>query len=108
LTLAPTSLLTDRALILVVIVHTTTTSFLLPLATASDNDSVDATASSLPLVIFGGQGNDTIKGGTGGDVIFGDRGRVIDFGSPTVPALAGTETSEAELSALEAAGAIVL
>src|SRR5262249_20262562 len=33
-------------------------------------------ASSLPLVIFGGLGNDTITSGTGNDIVFGDSGRV--------------------------------
>ena len=42
----------------------------------TDNDVVDASASSLPLVIFGGQGNDSIIGGSGGDTIFGDRGHL--------------------------------
>src|ERR1043166_2505017 len=44
-----------------------------------DNDIVDASLSSLPLVIFGGQGSDQITGGTGNDIIFGDRGRVQYF-----------------------------
>jgi Ca2+-binding RTX toxin-like protein len=42
------------------------------------NDTVDGSASSLPLVIFGGDGDDTIYGGSGEDIIFGDRG-VVDF-----------------------------
>jgi Ca2+-binding RTX toxin-like protein len=42
----------------------------------TDNDSVDASLSSLPLIIFGGTGDDTIFGGSGDDLIFGDRGRV--------------------------------
>src|SRR5262249_48554596 len=33
-------------------------------------------ASTLPLVIFGGLGRDTIDGGEGADIIFGDLGRV--------------------------------
>ena len=40
------------------------------------NDSIDASASTLPLVIFGGDGDDTILGGHGDDIILGDRGRV--------------------------------
>ncbi|TMC80709.1 MAG: hypothetical protein E6J08_09445, partial [Chloroflexi bacterium] len=43
---------------------------------ATDNDTVDASASSLPLVIFGGFGADSIKGGSGNDIIAGDFARV--------------------------------
>ena len=50
----------------------------------SDDDIVHGETSTLPLIIFGGQGNDTIYGGQGGDVIFGDRGRVLYF-DPTQP-----------------------
>ena len=50
-----------------------------PLAT--DDDTVHAETSTLALIIFGGQGNDTIFGGKGGDIIFGDRGRVIAGGN---------------------------
>lgn len=46
------------------------------LNTQDGDDTVDASASSLPLVIFGGDGHDAIMGGSGGDIIFGDRGRV--------------------------------
>ena len=44
--------------------------------TVSDRDKVDASTSTLPLVIFGGQDRDTIQGGQNADIIFGDRGRV--------------------------------
>ena len=45
-------------------------------STASDNDTVDGSLSTLPLIVFGGQGADTIVGGTGADILFGDRGLV--------------------------------
>ncbi|MBW1951291.1 MAG: hypothetical protein JRJ18_17495, partial [Deltaproteobacteria bacterium] len=48
------------------------------LDTGSGDDTVDASFSSLPLVIFGGTGKDTIEGGIGHDILFGDQGRV-DF-----------------------------
>lgn len=41
------------------------------------DDLIDATASSLPLILFGGAGDDVILGGQGGDLIFGDEGRVV-------------------------------
>src|SRR5690606_27445849 len=41
---------------------------------APDDDTVDASASTIPLVIIGGQGNDFLVGGLADDVIFGDRG----------------------------------
>jgi Ca2+-binding RTX toxin-like protein len=40
------------------------------------NDQANAGASTLPLVIFGWDGNDTITAGSGDDIVFGDRGRV--------------------------------
>ena len=42
----------------------------------TDNDDVDASGSTLPLIIFGGQGDDTIAAGSRDDIVFGDRGRV--------------------------------
>src|SRR5262249_28788029 len=42
----------------------------------SDDDWVDASLSTLPLIIFGGPGNDVIAGGKGNDIIVGDFGRV--------------------------------
>jgi Ca2+-binding RTX toxin-like protein len=50
----------------------------------TDNDTVDASASTLPLVIFGGLGNDSIQGGSNNDVIFGDDGRV-QYADPSNP-----------------------
>ncbi|MBI3896328.1 MAG: hypothetical protein HY313_10415 [Acidobacteria bacterium] len=40
------------------------------------NDTVDGSGSTLGLVVFGGEGDDTINGGSGEDVIFGDIGRL--------------------------------
>lgn len=42
------------------------------------DDNIDGASSSLPLVIFGGAGEDKIASGSGDDIIFGDRGQV-DF-----------------------------
>ncbi len=46
------------------------------LNTQDGADEVKAGASDLPLVIFGGLGNDTIIGGTADNIVFGDQGRV--------------------------------
>ncbi|WP_143549339.1 calcium-binding protein [Rhodopirellula bahusiensis] len=40
------------------------------------DDVVDASASTLGVVAFGGLGKDTLIGGSGDDILFGDRGRV--------------------------------
>ncbi|MEW6161424.1 MAG: calcium-binding protein, partial [Verrucomicrobiota bacterium] len=72
------------------------------LNTEADEDVIDASASSLPLVLFGGEGIlDKITGGTGNDIIFGDLGRVLYF-EGTVNT---TGKSLAELEAL--AGAVL-
>lgn len=38
-----------------------------------------AYASTLPLIVFGGQGDDSITGGSADDILFGDRGRMVSF-----------------------------
>ncbi len=43
------------------------------------NDTLDASASSLGIVAFGGLGSDSMTSGSGDDIIFGDRGRVDYF-----------------------------
>jgi hypothetical protein len=57
------------ALVVVRITKKTTQTFTTPYAFASDDDTVNAQASTLPLVIFGGQGDDVINGGSGGDIV---------------------------------------
>ncbi len=42
----------------------------------SDDDTVRASESTLPLIIFGGLGNDDIIAGQNEDIVFGDFGRV--------------------------------
>ena len=51
---------------------------------ATDDDTVDASGSSLQQVIIGGFGNDTITGGTSSDVILGDLG-VVQYVLPGSP-----------------------
>ncbi|MGA8051658.1 MAG: hypothetical protein WCA09_15880, partial [Burkholderiales bacterium] len=46
------------------------------LNTQEGNDHVHGENSTLPLVVFGWDGNDEIHGGSGADILFGDRGRV--------------------------------
>lgn len=40
------------------------------------DDVLDASASSIPVILFGDGGSDTLTGGTSNDIIFGDFGRV--------------------------------
>ena len=54
--------------------------------TQEGDDTVNASASSLPLVIFGGDGADNISAGSGGDIIFGDQGRIYYFDDNGEPA----------------------
>ena len=51
---------------------------------SQDNDTVDAHLSTLPLVIIGGWGNDTIRGGQGNDIILGDSG-IVQYAVPGSP-----------------------
>ena len=44
------------------------------LDTQEGDDTIDASASSLPLLLIGGDGEDDITGGSGDDIIFGDKG----------------------------------
>jgi Ca2+-binding RTX toxin-like protein len=46
------------------------------LNTEAGDDIVDASTSTLSLVIFGGDGADNLTGGLAPDILFGDRGRV--------------------------------
>jgi Ca2+-binding RTX toxin-like protein len=46
------------------------------LNTEAGDDKVFASTSTLPLVIFGGEGKDTIQSGEGDDIVFGDKGRI--------------------------------
>ncbi|MDA8435365.1 MAG: hypothetical protein M0Z98_05210, partial [Actinomycetales bacterium] len=80
--------------IVVEVTRRTTQSFAAPQLGATDDDTVDGRLSTLPLVIFGGQGSDKIDGGTGGDIVLGDRGRVLWFTPGSIPAIAGIGTSE--------------
>mmetsp|Transcript_32748 Transcript_32748/g.68855 ORF Transcript_32748/g.68855 Transcript_32748/m.68855 type:complete len:347 (+) Transcript_32748:489-1529(+) len=41
------------------------------------NDTINATQSTHPVILFGERGNDTLLGGEGSDVILGDLGQVI-------------------------------
>ena len=45
------------------------------------DDTLDASDSSLDLVISGGEGNDAIAGGSGADTIFGDQGADVIHGN---------------------------
>jgi Ca2+-binding RTX toxin-like protein len=49
---------------------------LLALDAGNGDNTVDASASTVGMDIFGGNGNNIIKGGSGNDIIFGGQGRV--------------------------------
>ncbi len=97
------------SLVVVEVTRRHTETFTLPSLGGPDNDVVDARTSTLPLVIFGGQGSDTIHGGSGGDIVLGDRGRVLWFTPGTVPVagLGGGVIDAAALAALEAVATAV-
>ena len=54
------------------------------LPAVQDNDVVDAHLSTLPLVIIGGWGSDSILGGQGNDIILGDSG-IVQYAVPGSP-----------------------
>ncbi|MCA9295809.1 MAG: hypothetical protein KC983_04815, partial [Phycisphaerales bacterium] len=57
--------------------------------TQQDDDTVLATTSTLPLVVFGGLGYDIINAGQNDDIIFGDRGRVHYFDAGVLDTVLG-------------------
>ena len=95
-------------LVLIAISQVVHQQFALPQVSGSDNDTIDASGSTLPITIFGGQGSDTITAGTGGDIVFGDRGRVLYFDPSTVlPAIPLDGPSFAQLLQLESLASAV-
>ena len=48
------------------------------------DDLLDASNSSLPVILFGDGGNDTLRGGNNRDILFGDYGEVLWFGEDGV------------------------
>ena len=65
------------------------------LNTQAGDDTVDADGTatlaptSLPIIVFGGFGSDTIYSGTGNDILFGDLGRVQYYDGSTLVARFG-------------------
>ncbi|HSF98236.1 MAG TPA: Calx-beta domain-containing protein [Ornithinibacter sp.] len=95
--------------VLVEVTRRHTESFGVPQASGSDDDTVDATGSTLPLVIIGGQGEDEIDSGSGGDIVIGDRGRVLWFTPGALPltGLGSAVLTAAQLEQLEAVAVAV-
>ena len=95
--------------VVVEVTRVVTQTFALPQSSDSDDDVRRRRTSTLPLVVFGGQGEDTIHGGTGGDIIFGDRGRVLWFTPGTVPVtgLGGVALTAEQVAQLEQAAVAV-
>ena len=54
------------------------------LPAVQDNDNVNASGSSLQLVIIGGFGNDMIRGGPDNDIVLGDLG-IVQYVQPGAP-----------------------
>jgi Ca2+-binding RTX toxin-like protein len=108
-TITPAGAITG-GLLVVTVVRTFTESFTLPqVAPYQDDDTVHGEDSTLPLIIFGGLGDDDLTGGQGGDIVFGDRGRVLFFDTAfPIPAVdVGLDLAGA-MATLEAAAATVL
>ena len=61
---------------------TVTVDFTGPQAVDEDSDFVSGAASTQQLIVFGGQGDDTIVGGTAENILFGDRGRLLFHSIP--------------------------
>jgi len=74
----------------------------------TDADKVYGQTSTLPLIVFGGQGNDLIVGGQGDDLLFGDRGRVLYFTDPSAIPLISYTITDAQLLGLESTAVSVL
>ncbi len=71
-----TSLFTGDAGDTVTVDVTGTPNAMLVIRGQAGDDSIDASASSLPVTIFGDEGADTVTGGSNADILLGDSGRV--------------------------------
>jgi len=67
-------------------------------------DTIDASSSSHPVLLFGGRDDDIITGGSGNDVIFGDIGRIIwrqaKEGDVVTSLMTGASSSSSELDSM--------